>query len=565
MCGFIGQIVRDETGKSDLLRGLPWLRRRGPDSQKLWSSDDKRVTILHTRLTIVDSDVRAHQPLSDTETGVTIAFVGEIYNYLEVKRQLTGYRFVTDSDTEVILGAYVTYGIKGLSLLKGMFSLVIVDEKQKKVLLARDSIGKKPLFLAFWGDGVLFGISLLPLVAVSQKNIHLNDEVLGYFWKNAYIPPTTAILSGAIPVLPGQVLELDWSGNLLKKTTCDPEPLKLYEGEPLEEVIRIIHSLLSLAVQRRLSNNPKPIALLSGGIDSTIMSVVAKTLCQQMDLQSPFQILTLASFIPLMNDEFYARYAAHRIKIRMQLIKPSISIRRIGDLILKALDLQDEPLGMPSFFLLERLVNAASHYGRILFSGDGGDEVFLGYGKPADWYNGTGENGTHEKHVSCGPKIPSWMSPWARMMVTDSLVGHMLAKADRASAEQGVELRCPLLDWDLVSYVRSLPFEILVHGGRMKALLKDQLIDWPQWFLERPKVGFTYNLRWLWGLSNYAGLREAVDNRAVDTFGLYLPKVLRRKPVHWRTIDIFRHFEAAWRLLSWSRFLGRYDSAQKSE
>ena len=148
-------------------------------------------------------------------------------------------------------------------------------------------------------------------------------------------------------------------------------------------------------------------------------------------------------------------------------------------------------------------------------------------------------------------------------MATDSLVGHMLAKADRASAEQGVELRCPLLDWDLVSYARSLPFEILVHGGRMKALLKDQLIDWPQWFLERRKVGFTYNLRWLWGLSNYAGLREAVDDRTVDTFDLYLPKVLRRKPVHWRTIDIFRHFEAAWRLLSWSRFLVRFDSAQK--
>lgn len=386
--------------------------------------------------------------------------------------------------------------------------------------------------------------------------------MVDYFWQNAYIPPQATALSGAIPVLPGQVLELDWSGNYLRKTTCEPVPLQLYEGEPLDEVIRIVRSLLTLAVKRRLVNNPNPISLLSGGIDSTVISVIAKEFCEQMDSLPHLQTLTLASLIPLMNDEFYARYAAHHMKARMQLIKPSIRIRRIGDLILKALDLQDEPLGMPSFFLLERLVNAVSHHGRILLTGDGGDEVFLGYGKPTDWYNGTGENVMHEKHVSCGPKPPSWMSPWARTMVTDSLVGHMLAKADRASAEQGVELRCPLLDWDLVSYVRSLPFQILVNGGRMKALLKDQIRSWPRWFLERPKVGFAYNLRWLWGLSRYAGLREAIDHRAVDTFEPYLPLALRRNPIHWGTIDIFQNFNDAWRLLAWSRFLSRLNAAQ---
>jgi len=563
MCGFIGQIAKVEIGENELLRGLPWLRRRGPDSHKLWFSDDRRIGLLHARLAIVDKDSRAHQPLSNTEAKVTVAFIGEIYNYLEIKAQFTHYRFLTDSDTEVILVAYVTHGVAALSLLKGMFSLVIVDEKQKRVILARDPIGKKPLFLASWGENVLFGTSLLPLVAVSKNHTQLNTDVLDFFWQNAYIPPQTTALSGAIPVLPGQVLEFDWSGNLLRKTTCDPEPLQVYEGEPLDEVIKNIHSLLKLAVRRRLSNNPKPIALLSGGIDSTIISFIAKTLCEQTDSRPPFQTLTLASLIPLMNDEFYARYAAHRIRTRIQLVKPSIGFRKIGNLIIQALDLQDEPLGMPSFFLLERLVKAASDYGRILLSGDGGDEVFLGYGKPADWYDGKGGDEENEGQVPYGPKIPYWMSPWARMMVTDSLVGHMLTKADRASAEQGVELRCPLLDWDLVSYARSIPFEILVNGGRTKALLKEQFKDWPRWFLERPKVGFAYNLRWLWGLSRYAGLREVIDYRAIDTFESYFPRALRQKPANWESKDIFCNFNEAWLLLAWSRFLERLDFAHK--
>lgn len=150
MCGFIGQIVRDESKKSDLLRGLPWIRRRGPDSQKLWSSDDRRVSLLHTRLAIVDSDPRAHQPLSNKESGITVSFVGEIYNYLELKRQLTGYRFLTDSDTEVILAAYIGNGITGLSLLKGMFSIVIIDEKQKRVILPEILLVRN---LCFWLHG----------------------------------------------------------------------------------------------------------------------------------------------------------------------------------------------------------------------------------------------------------------------------------------------------------------------------------------------------------------------------------------------------------------------------
>jgi Asparagine synthase len=141
------------------------------------------------------------------------------------------------------------------------------------------------------------------------------------------------------------------------------------------------------------------------------------------------------------------------------------------------------------------------------------------------------------------------------------LVGHMFVKIDRAAAEQGVEIRCPLLDWDVVCYASSLPFEMLTAGHRTKALLKAQLAGWPRWFIERRKLGFAFNLRWIWFLSRFDQLREHIDLRAIETFARDLPSVFRHPPRTWKNRDILRNFSAAWRLLAWSAFLRRCDKA----
>jgi len=185
MCGFIGKIdaaagipansrtsgtpthpiasgacrgVAEATDSKDLFSALPWLKRRGPDSQNVWFSQDRRVGIMHARLAIVDKDPRANQPFSDPESGLTVVFAGEIYNFQELKNKFSSFRFRTDSDTEIIVTVFKEYGITGLNLLKGMFSLAIIDERNKKIFLARDSVGKKPLYLARWQDNVFFGV-----------------------------------------------------------------------------------------------------------------------------------------------------------------------------------------------------------------------------------------------------------------------------------------------------------------------------------------------------------------------------------------------------------------------
>ena len=187
-------------------------------------------------------------------------------------------------------------------------------------------------------------------------------------------------------------------------------------------------------------------------------------------------------------------------------------------------------------------------------TGDGGDELFLGYRAPGEWVGTPEQRQTSKPTGTAEPLAAPWMGPWGRFVSSTVLVGHMLAKVDRASAEQGVEIRCPWLDWDLVRYVRRLPFEVVAGEGRTKHLLKTALDGWPRWFVERRKLGFAYNLRWLWLASRFAGLRQLVDEDACAAFEQQLPPSLRGSPEQWATRDIFRHFAAAWRLLAWSQF-----------
>ena len=558
MCGFVGAIGPG----LDLSRALPWLRRRGPDSQRLWSSADGRVALLHARLAIVDRDERAHQPLASDDGAVAVTLVGEIYNYQEVKADLQGFPFRTTSDTEVVLAAYLRYGREAFSQLKGMFTIAVVDERAGRVFLVRDAMGKKPLYLAQWGGVVLFGSSVLPLVAVRGAAASVDLSVLPQYWEHAFVPPAMSVVQGVKPVLPGDLLELDWNGGVIGHSRCEPASQLVYGGEPASEIRRNVATLLSQAVARRLHNNPQPTALLSGGIDSTLVTLLAGRAASASGDHAPLQTLTLGAVIPLTQDEGYARYAARRLGLSLQVLRTARG--RLSERILGALAVQDEPLGMPSYFLLHQLVEAAGQFGRVLLTGDGGDEVFLGYRPTGDWHRPPGDPPCMPA-VQVGPGPVDWMSPWARQVTGDTLLGHMFTKADRASAEQGVEIRCPLLDWDLVAYARSLPFEILAGDGRNKALLKDQLAGWPRWFLERRKLGFAFNLRWRWGLLGFDGLRESVDREAVETFGELVPEPLRTDPSRWGSRDIFANFGAAWRLMTWSLFMRRLSSASVSE
>ena len=172
-----------------------------------------------------------------------------------------------------------------------------------------------------------------------------------------------------------EALELDFTGNVLSRTPIEPDAPLLYRGEPLADIKRTIADLLVAAVDRRLENNPQPMALLSGGIDSTVVTQLTADRLKRLADGRRLQVITLGAMIPYTQDEYYARYAAKRLGLALDIVHPPR--QRLPDAIRRALALQDEPLGMPSYFFLFQLIEAVAPYGRVLFTGDGGDDPVI--------------------------------------------------------------------------------------------------------------------------------------------------------------------------------------------
>lgn len=554
VCGFIGRLNRGVPVRS-LECGLAFLARRGPDSNQLRATADGRVEFLHARLAIVDRSATAHQPLVDPVSGVMVAFVGEIYNYAELRRELGDYPFRTESDTEVLLAGYVLHGIRWMERLRGMFAVAIADERRRQLFLLRDPVGKKPLFVGRWRDGIYFGTTLLAMVSGTAEPMPMDTTRIDDWWRDGHFPAGASALVSTEPVPPGEVWEFDWDGTCVTRQRCEPTIPAPTPPRSVAEATDQLTYLLTQAVHRRLDNNPKPIALLSGGVDSTVLG-------ELLVAQTKPEFLTLGNFIPGTFDELYARYAGRRMGVPLKVLRPNTG--SLPDEITRALALQDEPLALFSFLPLAMLCRLATDYGRVLLTGDGGDEVFLGYGKPADWSARPADLGTGKGvELRCGPPLPAWFGGWARHTVTEGLIGHMHARLDRASAEQGLETRCPFLDWDVMVFARSLPREILFHRPVAKALLKSQLAHWPRWFVDRPKMGFSYSLRWGWGWQGFAGLREMIEPEAQATFATRLPRELLAASHEWSSATILRHFGGVWRLAVWSLFLRRLRAAER--
>jgi asparagine synthase (glutamine-hydrolysing) len=564
MCAILGRLFINDhhTGRS-LESALDILGRRGPDGYGVWRSQNGKVELAHTRLAIVDLNERATQPMVDVTNHFFLAFNGEIYNFRELRQNLTEYSFRTESDSEVILALYATHGINGFSLLKGMYSFCLVDIVSEKVWLVRDPVGKKPLFIAHWNSQILFGSTLQALSLVAGGDRRIDNAAADGYWADGFISPTASVWHQARPLLPGEILEVDWSGKEISRRFHYCKPAQLFSGECLTDVVLTIDTLLESAVSKRLNAIPNPTVLCSGGIDSTVVSAMAYRLEKKGLLENPIRLVTLGSVIPYTNDECYARYVGYRFSRKTDVIRPNAM--SLPDDVFECLGCQDEPLAMISFFPLWRLVKCAPRISPVLLSGDGGDEFFLGYDQSKRWHQGKQPGnilvGSEQRQlVPCGPPLPPWMSEWGRSIASHHLVGHSFTKIDRASAEQGVEIRCPLLDWDLVSYARSLPYELLTIDPVLKPLLKRLLHEWPRPFVNRSRLGFSMNMRYLWLATNFKGLREMIVAESQTRFDRDLPAELRKNKLNWSRSDIFRNFPQVWKLAAWSQFLIRNQS-----
>lgn len=518
MCGIIGA-NRIPVSPETLLRRL---FHRGPDHQGYLCKEGNFFG--HVRLSIIDPYPEAHQPMC--MDGVILLFNGEIYNFEELKRKhhLT---CITRSDTEVILRMYHKYGVGALEYIEGMFAFALYDERERKWICARDRFGKKPFYYRFHGGNFYFSSEIKGVLAQLSGKPSLNLQALWEYLAFQSPLDNHTFFEGIFKLPAGHYLILE---NDKLRTECyyDLDGILLRPMSE-EQVIDDIDTLLKESIERRLVGNSDIAALLSGGLDSSLVSALYAR-------QSGRRIHTFS----IGYDEHsrycelgYAREAAEQIGSFHHELR--VSRNTYLDAIENVLEHLDEPMSdsaaIPTY-LLSHFVH--EHGFKVCLSGEGSDESFLGYthyepilkkmeGAPhhpggflltKEWeydrrlyeneplYRSAGETFTaHQLR-----QLQAVEQPWLEWQIQSSYKGVqwltyidfklwiaevLMTKVDRMSMAHSLELRAPFLDRTLVEYMLGVD-PVLKRGNMSKALLKKVAEPYlSESIIHRPKKGFS--------------------------------------------------------------------------
>lgn len=516
MCGIIGIVgdtkkLRPET--ADAM--LETLARRGPDDHG--SMSFPRAILGQARLSIIDLS-SGHQPIKDNAHNIAITFNGEIYNYRELREtlQAKGHTFSTNSDTEVILKAYLEYGTECPKHLDGMFAFAIWDEGKQRLFVARDRFGKKPFYYAYNADGDLVFASEIKAIIASGVRGTIDKRAIDNYLELMYIPPWKSVYEN-IHQLPPAHSAVYEQGHLdtTRYWTLPHSPIKIGYDDAKEETKR----LLDEAVKKRmLAADVEVGSLLSGGVDSTLVSILASRYLDQ-----PLKTFSLG-YGEYADELPWAQQASDTMQSEHHTMTAGTDMTSELE---KVIAYFDEPHADSSDFPQHMLSELASSKVKVALSGDGGDELFMGYG----WH--TRHHHLSYRHNPIEKLFPDpfagrvryarVFSPIQRLMLwgspffingdiyadgayepgldamgkivtfdfTTYLPGQLLAKIDRTSMMHGLEMRSPFLDRALVEFVVNLPVEYKSKPREYKIILKDILTEYmPHDFVYRRKMGF---------------------------------------------------------------------------
>jgi asparagine synthase (glutamine-hydrolysing) len=568
MCGITGFWLGSETTEEamtawgEAMTGT--LRHRGPDDGGLWVDASSGIVLAHRRLAIVDLSPAGHQPMISQCGRYVIVFNGEIYNHVAIRRELEkeGQRLAGTSDTEVLVNACALWGVeRTLPRLNGMFGFALWDIANRTLTLARDRLGKKPLYYGWAGNTFLFASELKALCCHPAFNGQIDHRSLALFLRLGYIPAPHSIYRQIGKLRPGHFLTVSTPQRQASQQPywCIKNAVEQAKQTPftgtLPEAADELHELLSDSVRLRMLADVPVGAFLSGGIDSSLIVAL-----MQAQSTSGVKTFTIGFEEHGHNEsEFASQVADHLGTEHTQLCLTSAQAREAIPLMAT---IYDEPFADPSqipTFLVSKL---ARQQITVSLSGDGGDELFGGYDEyllggrrwrvlqslgparavirycikgvnsvtdgrflkleqlsqlttpealhefqasrwrsPSDLLTGTVE------YQSVFTETSSWAVPMGhieRMMYVD-LAGYLpedvLTKLDRASMATSLEARVPLLDPRLVEFAWRLPFDFKIHNGEGKRILRSVLARYvPRHLFERPKMGFNLPLaQWLCG------------------------------------------------------------------
>jgi asparagine synthase (glutamine-hydrolysing) len=381
MCGVAGIIGRlDEPNRAALARMNAAMFHRGPDASGTWlSAPDERgwgALLTHRRLSILDLSPAGDQPMVDPVTGHVLVFNGEIYNFADLRKRLLaeGQQFNSTGDTVVMLRALGLHGPGAVSWLRGMFAFACWDPKQRRLLLARDALGIKPLYIARCSDSnagwsFAFASELRALLASNLLGKpHLDPQaVASAVWNGFVVGPGTAV-TGIDLLLPGQLLELDGAGKQIRSETFWLIPDRAPDPTMSEERLA---SILEKALKLHLASDVPLAVFLSGGVDSSAMANLA-----QRAAQSPIHTFTLAFEEEELNEGPIAKRIADAIGTQHHEVV--LTENRFIESLDAGLDSLDQPTfdGLNAYYM-SHAIRAAGF--TVALSGTGGDELFGGY------------------------------------------------------------------------------------------------------------------------------------------------------------------------------------------
>ena len=375
MCGIAGCYQQADGLKLvDLMTER--IAHRGPDANGTWNHEDDRVSIQlgSRRLSIIDLSAAADQPLS--KHGLTIVYNGELYNYKELRAELAtrGTSFVTCSDTEVVLEAWRRWGPASLSRFRGMFAFALADSKTGELFLARDPFGIKPLFYHLRGEGVLFASELKALTSAVGPELRIEPGALVasmlYYW----VPEQWCALAGVHKLPAGSWARFSPDGRMrLAHYWRVADVAREAEGAALPDLGRVIEE----SVAAHLVADVPVSSFLSGGLDSSIVTVLAHRAAQEIDAYTITFRPKDQRLEAMPDDAVYARKVAARFGVKLREIEISPDI---VDLLPRMVDALDEPIGDPAAINTLLMCEAARARGvKVILSGMGADELFGGY------------------------------------------------------------------------------------------------------------------------------------------------------------------------------------------
>jgi asparagine synthase (glutamine-hydrolysing) len=563
MCGISGFIsTKNKFNKADLLQMTSCLKHRGPDADGLFMDEGGQTGLGHRRLSILDLSDAANQPMFSSCGRYVIVFNGEVYNFKEIaaslKQQNASLQFNTASDTEVVLQAFIQKGTSVFSELNGMFAFAIYDKQQRRLTVGRDHIGIKPLFYYWDGESFVFASELKAFGGLRQLKRKVNEQAISQFLHLGYIPEPLTIYHNIYKFPSGHFLEI-----VPQDVSLQVKPFWKVEDKIGVDVLKNenqakdeLRRLLFDSVEKQLVSDVPIGTFLSGGIDSSLVTAIASKV-------SPGKVKTFNIGFEegLFDESGYAASVANHLNTEHYTSK--VKEKDVLELVPDLLNVYDEPFADSSAFPTMLVSKLARQHVTVALSGDGGDELFLGYGmynwakrlnnpllklfrKPIKRglsvmnerykrvagvldYTESGHLKSHifsqEQKFFSGKELAGLLRihdkpDYAELNrplktirsldayeqqsfwdLTHYLKDDLLVKVDRASMKYSLESRVPLLDFRLVEFALNLDAGLKHRPGVTKFLLKEILYELvPKAIFDRPKRGFAIPLhKWLKG------------------------------------------------------------------